>query len=168
MTTLRMGLVSQVGFSELRSGKKKKAEPVSRETPVKLPHECVQCHFMIPAGARRCPECGFMAQMPSLIEPEEGELVEVGATLKERTQRKMNQDWSWEEKEHFYGGLKWYADSKGYSPGWAANKYRTRFGVWPNDPRVKYATAFRPDNETMAWIYVEQKNYAKSQMRKRA
>ena len=168
MTTLRMGLVSNVGFSELRSGKKKKAEAVSRETPVKLPRECGECHFMIPATMRRCPECGFVAQAQSEIEPEDGELVEVGVSVKERAQRKMNQDWTWAEKERFFGGLKWYADNKGYQPGWAANKYKARFGVWPNDPRVKYAHAFKPDNETMAWIYVEQKNYIRTQIRKRA
>lgn len=123
---------------------------------------------MIPATTWRCPECGFVAQAQSEIEPEDGELVEVGVSVKERAQSKMNQDWTWAEKERFFGGLKWYADNKGYQPGWAANKYKARFGVWPNDPRVKYAHAFKPDNETMAWIYVEQKNYIRTQIRKRA
>ena len=168
MTTSRMGLVSQVGFSELRDGKKAKREPVSRETAAKLPRECVECHFMIPAATRRCPECGFMAQTPSMIEPEDGELVEVGATVKERTQRKLNTDMTWEEKSNFIGELKQYAEERGYKPGWAAMKYKGRFGVWPNDPRVKYAQPRRPSNETMAWIYVEQKNYIRSQIRKRA
>ena len=168
MSTSRMGLVSDIGFSELRPGKRPKSESVSRETPARLPRECAECHFLIPPGVRQCPECGFTAQFQSEIEPEDGELVEFGGTVKERTQRKLNADWTWAEKESFYGGLKWYGESKGYQPGWSANKYRDRFGVWPNDPRVKHAHAFKPDNETMAWIYVEQKNYVRSQMRKRA
>src|SRR5271154_3285423 len=31
---------------------------------------------------------------------------------------------------------KGYATLLGYSDGWASHKYRERFGVWPNDPRV--------------------------------
>lgn len=36
-----------------------------------------------------------------------------------------------EDKQRFYGMALWMADQRGYKPGWAANLYRKKLGVWP-------------------------------------
>src|SRR3954449_4059584 len=35
------------------------------------------------------------------------------------------------DRVNFLGQLRWMGLVLGYSPGWANNKYRTRFGNWP-------------------------------------
>ena len=63
---------------------------------------------------------------------EPGDLVEVGA----RQTGKV--DVSVTEKAIFFGELKGYAASKGYNDGWCAHKYREKYDVWPNLPRIKF------------------------------
>lgn len=36
-----------------------------------------------------------------------------------------------DEKQEFYSGFLYIAEQRGYKPGWASNKYRDKFGVWP-------------------------------------
>jgi len=103
---------------------------------------CPNCSNVFRA-ARVCPKCGHAALRPSEDIPYyEADLKEVeGAT----TADKRNANTSWDEKVEFMGGLKAYARRKGYKPGWVAHAYRKRFGVWPNDPRVKNATPREPN-----------------------
>jgi hypothetical protein len=56
---------------------------------------------------------------------------------------------------------KGYATVRGYSVGWAAHKYREQFGVWPNDPRIRCATASPPSLKTKNWIVSRQIAFAK-------
>jgi superfamily II DNA or RNA helicase len=163
MTTSRMGLVSEIGFSDLRPGKTPKGESVSRETPPPLPRECPSCHFMIPPKVRLCPECGFECKPQSQIEYEDGELVEVGLSAAEKRKAKANREWTVEQKARFFGELKSFGIAKSYSQHWASNQYKDRFGVWPNDPRIRHAPEFRPSHETLLWIREKQMAYAKAQ-----
>ena len=44
-----------------------------------------------------------------------------------------------EDKQRLYSMALWMADQRGYKPGWAANLYSKKLGVWPrglNDRRV--------------------------------
>jgi hypothetical protein len=50
---------------------------------------------------------------------------------------------------------------RGFSSGWAAHKYRERFGVWPNDARVKHAAPRPPSLKTKNWIRSRQIAFAK-------
>ena len=54
-----------------------------------------------------------------------------------------------EDKQAFYSELVWIARDKNYSPGWAAHKYREKFGVWP---RNMVMTPMPPTLKTMNWI----------------
>jgi superfamily II DNA or RNA helicase len=168
MTTSRMGLVTDIGFSELRPGKTPKSEAVSRETPPPLPKVCPSCSFMIPPRARACPECGFECRPQSQITYEEGELVEVGLTVAEKKKAKANRDWTVEQKARFFGELKSVGIAKGYAPGWPSNQYRDKFGVWPNDPRVRNTPELTPSYETLAWVRDKQMAYAKAQRKRSA
>jgi hypothetical protein len=105
-----------------------------------------------------CPACQYVAKVISKIEPEKGELRE----LKPKPKPVKN-EWKPEEKAHFYGELKGYAARHGYKEGWASNKYRERFNVWPNG--YKDAPLQVPKPETLSWIKSRAIAWAKSKTR---
>ena len=159
MTSKNLGQVTDIGEPGLLS--KAKPKSVSRETPPEPPkaRECLECHYMVPPRIRRCPECGHQSQVFSAVTCEDGELVEFGGkTPKERAQAKLNREWTAEQKEIFFGELKGFGEEKGYAPGWASNKYRERFGVWPD--RYKNARPLHPSFGTLSWIRNGQRAYA--------
>ena len=84
----------------------------------------------------------------------EGELIEV-------TRRKKSVDAaSKDEKAAFYAQLKGYAQTRGYSNGWVAHKFREKFGVWPN--RYKDVPSMPPTAKILSWIKSRQIAWAKS------
>ena len=116
--SLRNGLVTDIAIDRLDTtpaGKRQVGE--KRE---KLPQPCSQCE-VLHTGAT-CPGCGHERKAVSKVETVEGELVKVTGSI-----RKPGRS----EKQQFYGMALWHAGSRDYSPGWAANKYREKFGVWP-------------------------------------
>ena len=66
------------------------------------------------------------------------------------------------DKAAFYAELRWTAQQHAYSTGWAAHKYREKFGVWPNDPRVKSAAPTPPSLKTKNWVRSHQIALAKA------
>lgn len=110
-----------------------------------LPKPCTKCNFMKPPKTHKCPACGFAPEKKSELEVEAGELVEMKP-------EKANRLWSWKDKARFYGGLKGYAMKHQYSDGWAKHTYKDRFGVWPNDKRLKNAPPVEPNDMVKAFI----------------
>jgi superfamily II DNA or RNA helicase len=111
-------------------------EEYSLTNEVKVPHPvpvktCKGCFAVIPASAPACPYCGFAppAQLTRVTETE-GELVE-SSSLMSRYQRM-----GFEERVSLYQQLLADAESFGYRPGWAAFRYKSKFGDWP-EPEVK-------------------------------
>jgi DNA repair protein RadD len=150
-TTLRLGFVTDIHHEHLDDGRERQKQE-KREA---LPKECPQCAFLKPPKARTCPACGLTTQhVAQEIECEDGELVELAS-------RRPNEKTDWSDKESFYGQLKAFARERRYRDGWAANQYRNKFGVWPNDPRVKYARERSPTPEVRAWITSRQIAFAK-------
>jgi hypothetical protein len=75
-------------------------------------------------------------------------------------------DWTtWEEKEQFYGELKGFAEEKRYKAGFAALKYRARFGEYPNDHHVRNAPARPCGNQTRLWIKATQEGFWRTKRR---
>jgi hypothetical protein len=67
------------------------------------------------------------------------------------------------DKAIFMSELKAYCMAKGYKIGWASNKYRDKFGVWPNDPEVRdVAPSPTISAATASWIRRSQLQWAKS------
>jgi DNA repair protein RadD len=56
-----------------------------------------------------------------------------------------------------------YAQTRGYSPGWAAHKFREKFDVWPNS--YKDVPVMEPTPAVMSWIKSRQIAWAKSKRR---
>lgn len=156
------GAVAQHGFADdfvpwsldenetVAERKKKKAE--AEKAPKEI--TCGQCKTVF-KGRRECPACGHaMVPKTEAIPTHEAELVEISV-------KKENRDATWDEKVAFIGGLKAYANETGKNPGWVAHKYRAKFGVWPNDARVKNAPAMTYDAELRKWITSQNIRYAK-------
>jgi DNA repair protein RadD len=152
-TTLRLGFVTDIHHDTLDDGGARANGKVSR---VRLPKECPNCAFLKPPHVALCPACGFKAEMVSRVSAADGELIEV-------TGRRKRGDATPEEKAAFYSQLKGYAEQRGYKPGWARNKFREKYGVWPNG--YENVPASEPTPKTMSWIKSRNIAWAKSRKR---
>lgn len=134
---------------------KERKERLAQEHKEPREIECRQCHTLF-KSRRDCPNCGCVIVAPSKAIPvHEADLQEV-----RRGQAKDNRDATWPEKQQFMAGLRAYANEHGYQPGWVAHKYRTRFGVWPNDERVKHIPPQAYDDDLRRWLLSQQIRYA--------
>lgn len=125
--TLRMGFVTDIHYDSLNTGKKgerNNGSSQAKEEP--LPKECPKCTFLKAARVHVCPNCGFKPELQSKVLEVDAELVEVVARAKAK------KEFSQEDKQRFYSGLIYIAQERRYNPGWAANQFRNKFGIWPN------------------------------------
>jgi DNA repair protein RadD len=162
-TTLKLGFVTDVHHERLSQGTLGDAyEAKPKEA---LPHECKKCAFVIPLRSRVCPNCGDQQQMRQTdVVHREGELVELNEKRESKTADKRNKSDDWVTKVSFMAQVRAYARDRNKSDGWCAHKYRDRYGVWPNDPQVKYAKAAAECGlEVMSWIQAMNLRFAKSQ-----
>ena len=54
-----------------------------------------------------------------------------------------------ELKQRWLGELKFICQKENYNPGWAANKFKEKFGSWPN--RI-HADPIPPSVEVQKWV----------------
>jgi DNA repair protein RadD len=139
---LRLGRVTDISRDRLDDGKKREGS-AKKERSEPLPRLCSECKAVLPPRARVCSECHAPVAV-SLINEADGELVELGA-------RRSGQP-TIEDKAAFFAELRGYATLRGHQEGWAAHKYREKFGVWPNDPRVRCARPTPPSLKTSNWL----------------
>lgn len=121
--SLRLGLVTDIRHTALSSGAED--APAERSTAERLPKPCPECGTL--KAERTCPHCGHESKAGHGVEVAEGRLVEI--TGKAGRKAPPTRD----EEQRFYSMALWMADERGYSEGWAAHKYRERFGVWPRN-----------------------------------
>lgn len=122
-------------------------EPTERE---KKESKCPACGFLWPAKADTCPACGHVRQRLATIHTVPGEMEELGAG---------NRD----DRQSFYSQLLWISQSRNYNRGWAAHKYKEKFGVWPRGLEEKILL---PELKTLNWIRSRQIAWAKSKKRR--
>jgi superfamily II DNA or RNA helicase len=73
-----------------------------------------------------------------------------------------------EQQAQFYCELLWIARENGYNPGWAAHKYKEKFGSWPTaKPWAPPPEAAMPSATTRAWVRSRQIAFAKSKQAQR-
>ena len=119
-----------------------------------LPEICSSCKYLKAAGIRKCPKCGFSPPITTDVETLEGELQKISESDLDRKSFSMN------EKRIFYGQLKKYGMDRRYKPGWASNKFREKFGVWPN--KFRTADLQQPTPEVLQWIQHQNALWIKS------
>ena len=142
---LRLGLVTDIHHDHLDDGEPRQGADRDRSRKPK-PRLCDECKAVLPHGTMTCPECGTVKQATTPVLEADGSLVEFGSGGRSSAAPSMR------EKADFYGELLWIARERGYAHGWAPHKYRERFGVWPNDARVRSAAPAPPSLKTKNWI----------------
>ncbi len=154
-THLRLGFVTDINHEVLDDGRAR-ANPKASGL-IHPPKECPRCAFLKPPQTRECPACGFKTEAIDTTEVGDGELVEITGQKKRGVAASKN------EKAAFYAQLMGYAQMRGYSPGWAAHKFREKFDVWPNS--YKDVREMEPTPAVLSWIKSRQIAWAKSKHR---
>jgi DNA repair protein RadD len=144
---LRLGFVTDIHHDELDSGQERqKQEPKAKES---LPKKCPKCTFLKPPKMLECPACGFKPEPKCDIVNKDGDLVEFRARQKAVA-----------AEADFFRELKFIANRRNYKPGWAAYKFKEKFGHWPSG--LDYLAPRQPSLETMGWIRSKQIAFAKA------
>ena len=158
---IRLGMVTDIHQNHLDDGRKrengKTREAKERAEP--LPKLCDECRGVIPPKATECPCCGGPVLTRAAVEHQSGELIELGAHRSGKSAPTVA------EKAISHAELKGFAEIRGYADGWVAHKYRERFAVWPNDPRIKLGPAIAPSLATRNWVKSRQIAFAKARER---
>ena len=108
---------------------------------IRLPKECPQCGFLKRPGVKQCPSCAFVAEAHSTIDPTPGELAEIKRKAKEKPPV---------EPKQFLAELRCYAQDHGYKDGWAAFKFKEKFGHMPTFANHKDAPALSCSPEVLS------------------
>ena len=148
----RLGKVEYIVPESLDDGERDFSESkTTKEDKESKVHECPQCHQMF--TGLKC-ACGYEIPAHLRIEHDSTMLEEI------KEKRKENLIVSKEDKAKFLGELILFGRGKGYKLGWALNKYKERFGVFPN--KVKAAEASTVSQDTKNWITHTNIKWAKS------
>jgi superfamily II DNA or RNA helicase len=92
--------------------------------------QCSICREFLPRGAFKCLVCGNVLVVDDTVTLD-GELVDLHRAKVEKKVKKERLQKS--EEQAFYSGLIDFGQRRGFKPGWAANKFKERFGVWPRN-----------------------------------
>lgn len=109
------------GVNEIDEGREKPKK--ERTAAEKEAAKCPSCSHVWPRSVDTCPCCGFVRQRRSEVIAVPGELHELAGKLIDKVERAKRQS--------FFGQLLEMAKGRNYSDGWAAQKYREKYGVWP-------------------------------------
>ena len=138
------------GVTELEcgSGEKAKKEPTDKE---KKDSKCPACGGLWVAGELNCVHCGHTRPIRGIASVP-GELQELFPS----------QNSTAVANKTFYSELLYYSRMRGYKDGWAAHKYKEKFGTFPprGDP-----TPIPVTQKTVNWIRSRQIAWAKSQQK---
>lgn len=128
---------------------KAKPEPTEREKKASV---CPSCGAVFPPNLDTCAHCGYVRQRHNGVVVLPGEMEELAR--RERAEKVDKQRW--------YSELLWIAEQRGYQKGWAAHKYREKFGVWPRGVQEQPAS---PGFDVLKWVQSQQIRWAKSRQR---
>jgi superfamily II DNA or RNA helicase len=122
--------------------------------------ECIQCHALR-EGGEPCPQCGFQPKRRAdAILFADGELARVEAGKKAQT------TYSPAERTRWHAMLAGIALERGYKQGWAAHKYKEKFGAfpaWGSSPQP-----MTPSPEVLSWVRSRQIAFAKVRQKENA
>jgi DNA repair protein RadD len=122
--TLRLGMVTDIHHEELdsRVASDRSKPPVPDVPKLRV---CPNCNAIVSKAEVKCVVCGTILKSGSKVEHAPGELSEYSSNGKKRDTATMV------DKQAFLSGFLAIAAERGYSDGWAAWKFKERFGVWP-------------------------------------
>jgi superfamily II DNA or RNA helicase len=134
------------GVTELKDG----AESAKKEPPEKVKKEskCGGCGALWIWPDRVCGECGWTRPMKEVLNVP-GKMVELESTQKDQRH----------ENQQFYSELLFYSRMRGYKDGWAAYKYKDKYGTFPRGLGTEIRS---PSFKTLQWLKSKQIAYAKA------
>jgi DNA repair protein RadD len=140
----------QNGVSELDE-----RSTLERQKALKKPVEPSKCPICshIHKPARHCPSCGHEYTRPSLVEHQPGKLSPYTGMI----------EGSAGDRVDFYAQLLWIAVERGYKPGWAAHKFKERYGEFP--PRGMPPLPKKPTLKTGDWLRSSMIRWSKAQQK---
>lgn len=137
------------GPGELDDGREKpKPEKTEKE---KKDAKCPKCGHLW-GNADMCSHCGNVRVRLNLVQVSPGEMEELAAKTAHAKQ----------EKQRWLNELTEIAQTRGYKPGWAAVKFKAKFGGWPDGLRPMPCI---PSREVQKWVTSEAIRWAKSNRR---
>jgi DNA repair protein RadD len=148
---LRLGLPTDIHQDSLDDGKEREGSAKKKRSEP-LPKLCPDCKALLSYKARECSACGAKIIAVSTVHDAEGDLVELGARQSGKRQATLF------DMAQFFAELRGYAQHKGYAEGWAAHKFKEKFGVWPNGVGKNVVA---PSLTTLNWIRSRQIAFAK-------
>jgi len=126
------------------AGETSKKEP---EEKVKKESKCGGCGALWIWPDRVCGECGWTRPMKEVLNVP-GKMVELH----------MGKS-SIGENQNFYSELLYYSRMRGYKDGWAAHKYKEKYGTFPRGLGVDLKA---PSAKTLGWIKSKNIAFAKA------
>lgn len=164
------GTVAELGFAEedrvWTLGKPGKDGAPGRDVVQRpkenRPVDCKTCHHQFSSEHRVCPRCG--TEPPKATRAYEMTPEELAEIHSRDAAKRANKDSPREVKVAFLSQLMGHAAQKGLNSGWAAHKYREKFGCWPNAYQQE-AHPVAPTPEVISWIRSRQIAWAKSKHR---
>ena len=136
------------GANKLDDGKK--ANKKAKKKKPREPQKCPKC-FAVHDPAPACPSCGHIYPQKMGIAHEDGELITLdGGSSTPRV-----------ERQDFYSQVLAVAREHEYKDGWAAHKYKEKFGVWP---RGLEDVTTEPTQKVLSWLRSRQIAYARSKV----
>ena len=154
--SLRLGLPEDIQHDTLDMGEPKKKGKAREKPKWPLPKPCPQCSFMLTMGQKRFPVCEYVFKpRPTTV------TVDADAQLHERGTKPMGRRvFSDQEKLRFFCELRGWAARSSYKhkDGWAAHKFKDRFGHWPLKS-WNMASPAEPSPETVRWIHGQNAAY---------
>jgi superfamily II DNA or RNA helicase len=135
------------------------AEEVKKREPTKKEKEesrCPKCGMIWQSGDT-CLACGHQRSRRSQVVTIAGEAQEIDSGTGKPVKKK---EASKEDKQAFYSQALAFAHTRGYSEGWAAHKYKTKFGVFPRSLDKVPAVAI--GDEFLAFVQHQNIKYAKA------
>lgn len=137
--------IYEQGVTSLDDGKEKpKKERTENE---KEQSKCPKCACVWPRNSDTCPSCGHVRIRLNEVASVPGEMEELGNARAAKA-----------EKQAWYSQLLHICTERGYKPGWAANKYKDKFGVWP---RGLSDVEQVPSVEVARWVKSQQIKWSK-------
>lgn len=162
-THLRLGLVTDLGQSELDCGKPGAGEAKRRRDAVPLPKECHACGCLVPAGKTECHNCGAVLKRVAHVTNLDGELIELHAQGQNAakapkgsacdTLRSMG-------RKRLFAQLEHVRQARGRSSGWTAHTFRDITGVFPRG--LKDVQPEAPTLELLSFVRRKDIAFAKS------
>jgi superfamily II DNA or RNA helicase len=158
-TGLNLGLPCSIHHTDLLPGKiSKEAKAAAKEAAKEKsnkPHKCISCNHVHDRNLMVCPSCGHIRKRVSDVVMREGYLSELSKDGSQKAilnvDLAIRQDW--------YSGLLYIAMERGYSQGWSAHQFKSKFNMWPDNFKK---VAKPPTNAMRGWVRSRQIAYAKA------